>query len=517
MNRFSILLALLVASPLLGADIYVDNHMPCPGSGTSSTPYCSIQNAFNATLNPGDKILIRNGTYNENAVLNNKNGTSSNPISVGPYPGENPTLTYIGNGSQKAVIQLVDSSFITVQNLRFIGTGVWTSWSAVWAYTTGNHGDVQGITVTGCTFKDWGGSEAQGVTGTRTLAFTNGGSGAHPSTIVKNSSITNNTLTGCRADPIKVNGASYITIAGNVITGTVCGKGFDGSVGNTGIHLGSDTAAGYPANNATNISIRDNIVHDSQNPTSCGLISSGSRVAYDWRGIWLDQNVDIGRGNNNTIYNIAPSKTDGAWSGVCSSCFSAVGIETESRCDDWVWRENIIYRIGHTGFQNGSYSTGDPNRTQYINNAVYSTGRYGIDIARGNTLTIKNNAIYAASTAQIRVQATAINQGPHVIDHNGYYDSATQTKVGQWNSGTLSFSPWKTACQGVAGQADCDSHSLNNNPLFVSTTPGSEDFHLRSTSALIGTGDGGVDMGAYPLANSILSSTLPSPTNVTVK
>src|SRR5262245_26152077 len=263
MKKFSILLPLLVASPLLAADIYVDNHMPCPGSGTTSSPYCSIRNAFASALNAGDKILIRSGTYDENAVLNNKSGMSGNPIIVEPYPGETPTLRYTGNGSQKAVIQLVDSSYITVRNLRFIGTGVWTSWSAVWAYTSGTHGDVQGITITGCTFKDWGGSEAQGVTGTRTLAFTNGGSGAHPSTIVKNSSITNNILTGCRADPIKVNGASYITIAGNEITGTVCGKGFDGSVGNTGIHLGSDTAAGYPANNATNISIHHNIVHDS--------------------------------------------------------------------------------------------------------------------------------------------------------------------------------------------------------------------------------------------------------------
>ncbi len=57
--------SLLCGLPAGAATRYVDDGNPCPGTGSTADPYCSIQLAFNAANLTGDTIVVRPGTYTE--------------------------------------------------------------------------------------------------------------------------------------------------------------------------------------------------------------------------------------------------------------------------------------------------------------------------------------------------------------------------------------------------------------------------------------------------------------------
>ena len=86
---FGLVLTLFVTVPAHATILYVNKDNSCPGTGTTSNPYCSIQNAFNAVA-AGDSIRIRGaGTpYDEAAVLT-RSGTSGNQIVIEPDTGIN--------------------------------------------------------------------------------------------------------------------------------------------------------------------------------------------------------------------------------------------------------------------------------------------------------------------------------------------------------------------------------------------------------------------------------------------
>ena len=120
---FGLVLTLFVAVPARAAILYVDKDNGCPGTGSTSNPYCSISNAVNA-VKAGDTIRIRNAAtpYNE-TIETNKSGTSGSPITVEPDAGHNPTILNNGNGSQCATFWIYDANYWTIQNLNFDATG----------------------------------------------------------------------------------------------------------------------------------------------------------------------------------------------------------------------------------------------------------------------------------------------------------------------------------------------------------------------------------------------------------
>jgi hypothetical protein len=116
-------------------------------------------------------------------------------------------------------------------------------------------------------------------------------------------------------------------------------------------------------------------------------------------------------------------------------------------------------------------------------------------IARGRNLTVKNNIlVHDQANAAIDLRKTAVDQGPHRIDYNLYWDMRDGTKVGKWGDYWARNLPnWRKACK-------CDGAARSVDPLFMSVSPGSEDFRLRSSSAARGTGEGDIDLGAYSSA-----------------
>jgi hypothetical protein len=63
--------------------------------GTPAAPWRTIQKAFN-TLQPGQRALVRAGTYTENLSFS-RAGTATAPISVEAYPNERPVVTSAGS------------------------------------------------------------------------------------------------------------------------------------------------------------------------------------------------------------------------------------------------------------------------------------------------------------------------------------------------------------------------------------------------------------------------------------
>lgn len=80
---------ILAALPAaLAADIFVSPSGSNSGSGSSSSPYLSIQDAVDAA-SAGDTIYLRGGTYRPSSNIHfTKKGSSSNPYTISSYQGE---------------------------------------------------------------------------------------------------------------------------------------------------------------------------------------------------------------------------------------------------------------------------------------------------------------------------------------------------------------------------------------------------------------------------------------------
>jgi parallel beta-helix repeat protein len=458
--------------------IYVDKDKPCPGSGTTSSPYCSIQLAFN-TVSAGDQILIRDATtaYNENAILT-KSGTPGSPITVKPDSGHNPNITRVAGGNASGAIQIQNASHVTITGLRFDGAGRQTSRYAIFLkYTSGPA--MTGITIDNVQCLDWGG------TGTypQQTACINTDSDTPSIT----ATIRNSTFKGNRFASIKVSGGKNVVVENNTITNSKCGLRNTGGAHTVGIKHGGDSVGTI---------IRDNQVHTHESYIDCINVVTVTHTDNIWAGIYCDTGGNNGLVENNIVHSVNYPNT--------LPSGDSVGIFNESRCSGWTVKNNIVYRVWHKGIRNGSSSTGDPNNNTYINNTFSNIRLLGIWIRRGANHTIKNNIIQVDfSGVPIEINATAATQGGHQIDYNLYWDMQSGSKVGRWSdSTTRDLTNWRQQC-------NCDARALSSDPLFVNTAIGSEDLRVRSSSLARGAGEGGVDIGAF----AYLSPTVPNAPN----
>ena len=81
--------------PSTGAVFYVSTSGSDSNPGTLVSPWRTVQKALN-TLQPGQRALVRAGTYSANLRLT-RAGTSSAPITVEAFPGERPILGPAGS------------------------------------------------------------------------------------------------------------------------------------------------------------------------------------------------------------------------------------------------------------------------------------------------------------------------------------------------------------------------------------------------------------------------------------
>src|SRR5262245_46762564 len=218
-----------VIAPARATIIYVDKNNVCPGSGTSVAPYCSIANAVNV-VNAGDTIRIRNAAtpYNE-TIQTNKSGTPSNPITIEPDVGHNPTIRNSGNGGQCSTFTVFDADYWTIQNLNFDATGVTPCWFGAIAIQAIRR-NVVGHQILNNTFKNWGGpnQETPANTGMAAVMFDGGAleanQGFWPSGLIKGNTFDSNRVTN-----ITLIHSRNVVVEGNDIKNTKCGRDTDGA------------------------------------------------------------------------------------------------------------------------------------------------------------------------------------------------------------------------------------------------------------------------------------------------
>jgi hypothetical protein len=483
----------LFAMPAQAAILYVDKDNACPGSGTSASPYCSIQNAVNA-VNSGDTIRIRDSAtpYNE-TIQTSKSGTSGSPITVEPDTGHKPILRNTGAGGQCATFDIVNGWW-TIQNLNFDATGVNPcKFGAIWARA------LEGIKILNNTFKGWGGPTGEpSATAMNAVIVTGGIGGPNDPYFPTNYLLDGNVFDSNRTYALVVSHTGGVTISNNEFKNTKCGRGQD-AVNQVDMHV---------IFTAKNLIIRGNDFHDHEDRSNCTLTSQQyATEAAIWCdvGQWTTGLVTNNLIEKNKIWNIQKNKTD--FSNPNGLSHASRGIFIEAKCAGYTVQNNVIWDVGNIGITN-SYHSLDVNApvNKYYNNTIHSNGVYGINIKFGN-VEVKNNIISSNGTAQICRGACSedgnTSQVSLVADYNLYDDAGSQTNIGRVSNTTYNFADWKKQC-------GCDSHSVNTNPLFVNPPL---DFHLQSSSPARGAGEGGIDMGAYPY---ISNQTLSSPTNLQI-
>lgn len=505
-----ILLFILLCQPLWAVDRFVDNNDPnCTnGTGLTTAPFCRIDDAVDyAGLAAGDRIKVRNGnTYDERIQPPiGKNGTAGSHIYIEADSGHTPTIRSARTtDSQHGAITLLDVNYWTIQNLTFNGSAARVVRHAVLVKTQTGGTNPTGNEIKNCTFTSWGANSANLEDSEFATIMVSGLTALTRFPV--DTIIQDNTFTASRHSAIRnIYGSLRTVIDGNTISGTLEGRGSVNLTQAPGYKQVNILTVWDGLNSGRTI-VRNNTISNNQTFASGSLQCTGNSTSI---GFWSDINSDFGQFTNNVVHNIDPSKTSSSNSRSCPTATSSYtqswnirGVLIEAGCDNWTVRENIIYRIGMIGLANGT-NTSDPNNNQYLNNVIFSIGQDGFVHNKGHNLTFKNNVIFNAGTASgfiVRVSDTngATGDGPHTYNNNDYFNTAGGNEWcwGSCGSGET-FSTFKSNCVSD-GNTGCDAASLNVTPEFVSTSVGTEDFHLQATSDLINAGDAGSDIGAYP-------------------
>jgi Right handed beta helix region len=487
---FLLITGLFVITPVQAAILYVDKDNTCPGAGTSASPYCSIQSAFNAAV-AGDIVRIRDSATPYDGTFRAVNsGTTNNPIVVEPDVGHNPILRYSSPDAMNGVIELHDVSYWTIRNLTFDGTGVHPSLFAIWI-----HPDTRitnGIRIEGNTFKNWGGSQAQADDSTKvpTALSISGNSSAQYS---NGTVVSRNVFDGNRPSSMLIWLQTNLIVENNEFKNAQCGRYFDSVANALGIHVISGGIS-------SGTIIRNNTFHDWASWSNCTLANQSYAT---WAAIWCDVGATNGEVSGNVIYNIGQDKSD--FSNSRGLSWDSIGIFIEEGCNNWTVKNNLIYNVT-TGIRHGGLHAGQQNF--FYNNTIYNAGYRSVWMLRGNAV-FKNNIFANPRVYNIGVEQAAINMGGITFNYNLYLDNASGNKMGFWGDGVIrNVSGWKTRC-------GCDGNSLNADPLFVNAD--AADFHLQLSSPARSAGEGGVDMGAYSYNGSIQVPQAPANLQVVVE
>lgn len=463
----SFLVVLLFPAFVSATIRYVDKDDAGCGTGTL---YCTIAAAI-AAASAGDFIRIRDAStaYSEEDI-NIGSGSSGSPITIEPDTGNNPTLTCTTTSGWVSIFHTGTSSWITIQNLTFSGSGVTHTCKAA-IHSNSSDATVAGIIIQGNTFTDWGGTNQGDPNGT---GVTNAGMQAINLTHVRGANagvpgvtIQNNTITGPIYAGVAVNSGGYNIIQNNQISGVRCGiLTSDSYLEENGIKLGSDV---------DHVVVRNNHIYDSQTATAC-VTAVPNAPAFPgtviMSGIYGDAGGYFLTIEKNRIHGITASGDSGG-----------AGIFIESTLEDNIIQNNAIYDTNLSGVRLSSGGCSSNLRNSILNNSIRISGSsgnggWGIYVWDGvSDATIKNNVVWTDSLPPINVTAAAVTCGGHVLDYNLYYQSGS-SNIGSWSGTTYtSLASWRTNSGG-------DANAVTGDPSFTSAT----NLYLQQGSPAINEG-----------------------------
>ena len=498
----SLVLLLAGASSAGATSYYVSTLGLDTNPGTLALPWRTIAKA-NSRVAPGDVVLIANGVYTD-PIQPAANGTAGARIS------------YVGNILAPALVQTgsiyIDKAYISVKGVSSTG----------------------GID----------------------LFYTS-----------ESAKALNDSVAYCIAKGVAFEGAKYSMVARNVINGEIAfimnnfqagPPGFVACISDTlrgnRIDLGIIQNKGFELRGFT-----QQCVIDSNRITGFFLASKGGdlqgRYFYNsYNNImrdnsWTFETDGALPGNQYTAFALRDSSHDNLFERDSMLCGITSGFAIGGRlantgnaawtgqCKNNRWNGCVYVTSGHTFNQ-------DVLDGVILENSVFaSSGSYGLYLLGGvkNTI-IRNCTFYSRSSAAIRIEGdirpggnqiynnvfcaeyvAACLSGRPVLFHGWATGFTENNNVFFAKTAAAGVTPssqaiyWSSsACSGVgpgtawASATGNDVNSKYGDPLFVSSTWGALDFHVRSGSPVIGAGAGGVDAGAYPFSGSAIDVTPPA-------
>src|SRR5215813_7522513 len=106
-----------------GTAYYVNCAAAANGDGSLASPWNNLGTVNGKAFGPGDSLLFDRGTTCSGSFVFSSSGTSSSPITIGAYgTGALPAID--GTGQNRAV-KLLDTSYVTMQDLEVMNSRVW--------------------------------------------------------------------------------------------------------------------------------------------------------------------------------------------------------------------------------------------------------------------------------------------------------------------------------------------------------------------------------------------------------
>src|SRR5437763_2085754 len=451
-----------------GVTYYVSTSGNDNNAGALSAPWRTIQKAAN-TVQAGDTIQVRAGTYNEVVTLKTSGNATQGYITFANYPGEAPivdgTGLAVGASGQTGLFSLEGTfNYIVIKGFEIRN------------YSSSSRGKVP----VGIDFE-----------------------GAGSNIEILNNHIHNivQTLSSCNAaNALAV--ALYGTQAPAAINNvTLWGNEIDHNTTGCSENVSFDGNVQYFVQ-------ANNLVHDGDNIglDNIGFEGVSSNSAYDQaRDGWVFQN---------TIYNISSTTNPvyhnqvGADAYYCDGCtriivernvihdsdLSEMASEHSGHTSTYVmFRNNIIYHSLYVGLSIGGYSknVGGTDHCVIVNNSLWDDGTFGssglgefqIQYAATNN-TVANNIFdgYTLTSKYLLYDFTSSQPNPAALDYNDYYNTAGASSLFDWQGKSLSGFP---AYQSASAQ---DVHGKFADPLYVNVTTTPYNFDLASGSPALNAG-----------------------------
>lgn len=245
--------------------------------------------------------------------------------------------------------------------------------------------------------------------------------------------------------------------------------------------------------NVNSSSTKNNLISNNTFDTFKGKMRSWGGTGLFSRAIDIQ---DMSQGNNVIAFNSGKSVVNTVWldrngSGnviLRNFARNSTGLVfNESRCSTNVIQENISVS-NSTGFMTANYDgTEDTYRQRIINNIAYNN-TVGFRVNKSHEDEFRNNIAFNNTNYNLSMTTLATTYGPHIFKNNIWF-SANKANSIEYKGAATSVSAFQSAIKETGG--------LSTNPLFTSTTSGSENFVLQATSPAKKAGDNGLDLGAY--------------------
>jgi hypothetical protein len=443
--------------------VYVDDNGPCPGTGTPGDPYCTIMDAVCDLKGVGGTVEVSPGYYNESIIL-------FRDISVVSTDG--PLVTTIdGSGQQCYTRDCVINTGTTHCSTVII--------SSIDGVGPTNADRLEGFTITGGEgfFRDSSGGDPDFLVGGGIFVF-----GASAPTITNNT-ISGNVMADASDPEIWYGGGIYVhsnifsfdpaepVITNNIIENNIVDSPAGGGNKDT-LSIGGGIYVGYHSMPViSGNTIRSNRTGDSN--TNLQRASGGGIAIYSLNTLPSEPTI-----TRNIIYDNTGTDRGGGISGgpLYDSTLSTFTPAFATISDNLI-QFNTAANGG--GFNAGNVLFTLSNNTFVENEAIYGGG---VSIGRtenvGEDVTLANN-IVALNYAETDGGGLYVYQAEPIVlsnDING-------------NTATAGMTPSEVG----GDKTDPDYIGLDGNisvdPMFVSTTPGSQDFRLQTGSPAIDAGD----------------------------